>query len=54
MGRKRIPDDLRKEKLSIALPKWMIIKLREKDNYNQFIYEVLSIYLKNDTNFDKK
>jgi hypothetical protein len=48
MGRKRLPLDLKKEKLSISLPKWMIDKLREKDNYNKFIYDILSVHVKKD------
>lgn len=54
MGRKRIPDELRKEKITIALPKWMIDKLKQKDNYNKFIFEVLSVHIKDDSYFDEK
>ena len=46
MGRKPLPDDLRKEKITISLPKWMIDELRKKDNYNQFICDVLSVHVK--------
>lgn len=48
MGRKEVFPELKKEKITIALPKWMLNKLREKDNYNKFIYDILSIYIKKD------
>ena len=48
MGRNRIPPELRKEKLTIALPKWMIDELRKKKNYNSLIYDILTEYVKKD------
>ena len=48
MGRKEVSPELKKEKLTIALPKWMINQLRKKDNYNKFIQDILSIYIKKD------
>lgn len=53
MGRKPIPLELKKEKLTISLPRWMIYELRKMDNYNKFIYDVLSVHVKKKENFDE-
>lgn len=46
MGRKPLPEDERKDRITIALPRWMINKLREIDNYNEIIYKILLKYIK--------
>lgn len=46
MGRKPLPEGEKKEKITINLPGWMIEKLREMDNYNEFIFKILLKFIK--------
>lgn len=50
MGRKRLSDDDIKVTITIRLPVWLIRKLREKKNYNKYIFDILSKYIKKDDN----
>lgn len=46
MGRRPLPPGEKKEKFTINLPGWMIEKLREMDNYNDFIFQILCKFIK--------
>lgn len=46
MGRKPLPVEERKEKITIALPKWLIDELKEMTNYNEFILKAVLKELK--------
>jgi hypothetical protein len=47
LGRKRIAEELRKENITISLPAYQIVILREIKNYNKLISKLLEDYLKN-------
>lgn len=49
MGNKKKLEE-RKELLTIRLPYWMIIKLKQIKNYNSYIEEILKNYVKKDEN----
>ena len=53
MGRKPVPDDLRKENLNIVLPRWQIDKLKEIRGYNKIIEKLLEEFFKSE-NFVEK
>jgi hypothetical protein len=46
MGGKRKPEELKKVPVSIALPKWMVDKLRTIKGYNRLIEELLNEHFK--------
>jgi len=44
MGRKPLPEEMRKELLTIRVPKYLIDKLKIEVNYNKLIEELLERY----------
>lgn len=44
MGRKPVPEKERKELLTIRLPRYLIEKLRDIENYNNLIEKLLKDY----------
>ena len=41
-GRKKLPDHLRRELLTIRLPQWMISQLKDRGEIGYFIEDLLS------------
>jgi len=47
MGRKPLPEEQRKENLTIRIPKYLVDFYKSKHNYNQYVLKVLEEYYKN-------
>lgn len=46
MGRKRLPENEKRENVVIRLPKWMILKIKEKGSITKILEELIRKYLK--------
>lgn len=54
MGRKRLPDDLRKEHISIRLPKYLIDFIKKHFNFNNYIEDAVREKVEEDMKKDLK
>jgi predicted DNA binding CopG/RHH family protein len=46
MGRDRLPEDERKEIITIRLPKWLIEKIKKQGSIQNYIENLLNKYIK--------